>query len=96
MREVRHVTFSRDAELIGAMAAKAGVEPRASLTVRDGGTTWLLAWPDRDTALAMLTRMWDAVEDLAPDLDPPVVVDLDRLRARLRARVAARGGATDE
>lgn len=80
MREVRHVTWTRDAELAAAAAARAGMEPRTSVTVRDGDTTWMVTWPDRDTALRLLGRMLVAVEDLTPDLDPPVVVDLARLR----------------
>ena len=88
MREVRHVTWTRDAELGGAMAARAGVEPRCSVTVRDGATTWLLAWADRDAALRMLMGMVLVVEDLAPDLDPPTVVDLDRRRAAVAEGVS--------
>lgn len=80
-RLVRHASFTADAHCQGAMAAKAGVEPRCSVTVADRDILWLLSWPDRDTALRFLAALGAAVDDLTPDLDPPAhIVDLDRLR----------------
>lgn len=83
VREVRHVTFTAAADVTAGMVAReSGPQtPRACVTITDADVTWLVSFPDRDTAVLLLAKAAKALDDLHADLARrPDIVDLDRIR----------------
>lgn len=82
-RIVHPVWFSPEAKVTAAMIAgdTAPGVPRACVTVSDTERTWLLEFPDRHQAVAMLAKAAADLLDLQADLRRvPPPIDLDALR----------------